>query len=119
MDTMTSNSNEIRSILKFYFLLGRTVAHALNDIHRVYGRDAMDSREAHEWFGRFHEGIFDIKTTPGHRIWKPTIPSVNEDGSVRRRGTLVLTTTITSNALYGPHLAARVEERKNKKSTQV
>lgn len=64
MSQKIQNKEEIRYILKFYFLKGKNATQAVKKICGVYGAKTVSERTAREWFGRFRGGNFDVTDAP-------------------------------------------------------
>ena len=68
---MESTKQEIRHILRFYYLRGKNATKAAEKICEVYGSDTVTIRTAQRWFDRFRSGVVDVEDTP--RTGRPIV----------------------------------------------
>jgi histone-lysine N-methyltransferase SETMAR len=68
---MESTKQEIRHILRFYYLRGKTATKAAEKIRVVYGPDTVTIRTAQRWFDRFRSGVVAVEDTP--RTGRPIV----------------------------------------------
>jgi histone-lysine N-methyltransferase SETMAR len=73
---MNINKEEIRYVMKFYFMKGKNATQAVKQIGAVYGADAVSDRTVREWFDQFRSGNFDVKDAP--RSGRPTCQKVDQ-----------------------------------------
>lgn len=64
MSRKIQNKEEIRCIMKFYFLKNKNASYATKKICAVYGSNALSERTVREWFARFRQGNFELNDAP-------------------------------------------------------
>ena len=68
---MESTKQEIRHILRFYYLRGKNARKAVKKICEVNGHDTVTIRTAQRWFDRFRSSVVDVEDTP--RTGRPIV----------------------------------------------
>ena len=61
MSQKIQNKEEIRCVMKFYFLKKKNASHSTKKICAVYGCNAVSERTVQEWLARFRQGNFELK----------------------------------------------------------
>ena len=61
---MEFTEQEIRHILRFYYLRGKNATKGTEKFCEVYGPDTVRILTAHRWFDRFRSGVVDVEDTP-------------------------------------------------------
>ena len=61
---MESTNQEIRHILRFYYLRGKNATKEAEKICEVYESDTVTICTAQRWFDRFRFGVVDVEDTP-------------------------------------------------------
>lgn len=73
---MEVTKEEIRHILHFYYLKGKTASKATKKICDVYGADTLSVRVAQQWFERFRSGVVEV--IDALRSGRPVVESVDK-----------------------------------------
>ena len=68
---MESIKQEIRHILRFYYLKGKNATKAAEKFCEVYAPDTVTIRTAQRWLDRFRSGVVDVEDTP--RTGRPIV----------------------------------------------
>lgn len=76
MSQKIQNKEEIRCVMKFYFLKKKNASHTTKKICAVYGCNAVSERTVQEWFARFRQGNFELKDRT--RSGRPMVDKDNE-----------------------------------------
>ena len=61
---MESTRQEIRHLLRFYYLRGENETKAAEKICEVHGPDTVMICTAQRWFDRFRSGVVDVEDSP-------------------------------------------------------
>ena len=67
---------EYRSVIKFYFLLGKSADETLNDMKIVYKENCPSKATLYYWLRQFKSGREDVHDEKSHR--RPTEISENK-----------------------------------------